>query len=165
MEQIIIFRDALQSCNIANVVNILFQKNTAENVGFERDGVPFEAHDYHWWDKKYHGVVNDLLNRLVFEFDKFPFVIRKIDSHVEVLLKNTDFNPNEKNVSSYYSIDYFGLGYSPWEEYVNAKIINEAGLDIDTLVAEILWELTYFSFNETDTKKVWDKLHSQMSDL
>jgi len=42
---------------------------------------------------------------------------------------------------------YFGMDLAPWEDLVDAKVLCPKNLTAETVVANILWEITFFGFD------------------
>jgi hypothetical protein len=43
---------------------------------------------------------------------------------------------------------YFAAGFAKWSEVIDTPIINELGCSLDKLVAEMLWEITFYGWTE-----------------
>jgi len=42
----------------------------------------------------------------------------------------------------------FAMGWTPWSKIIDTPVINDAGYSPERLLAEILWELTYYGWTE-----------------
>ena len=43
---------------------------------------------------------------------------------------------------------YFACGFTPWSKIIDTPVINEAGYTLERVVAEILWEMTFYGWTE-----------------
>ena len=48
---------------------------------------------------------------------------------------------------------HFGCGFTPWSKLIDTPIINAAGFSMERVVAEILWELTFYGWTESKMKR------------
>jgi len=46
----------------------------------------------------------------------------------------------------------FGVGFTPWSKIIDTPIINEANYSLERVVAEILWEMTFYGWTEEKVK-------------
>jgi len=65
------------------------------------------------------------------------------------------YNCNEEKYNK-----YFGFGLSPWSEIIDNPIFNETNLDDYEILAEILWELTFYGW----TQKQQENFRSELDD-
>ncbi len=53
---------------------------------------------------------------------------------------------------------YFALGGTRWSKLIDTCVVNEARLPPHAVLAEILWELTFFGWKEAENEKKWKEL-------
>lgn len=127
--------------------------------------------------KSYSPVIDELLSKPKVRAYKMPLCVRyqkdwmdeKADPYIEVVLLNEKFvapakglkpwgcRKGEKPPKGYYNVNdnkhskYFAFGWEPWSKIVDTPIILEdkaKKLSDVAVVAEILWELTFYGWTE-----------------
>ena len=161
-------KDALKQCNMDAVCELLHQRHV--------DNDPTKKqHDKNSDFVAYKRVAAELLRKRKFR-SRMPVVFERIveedESYINVSLLNTRYVAPPENLkpwggrnppTGYYNVNlnkhikYFAFG-SNWTEYVNAKVINSANLTVDQLVAEFLWEITFYGFSEKQSKNFFKSL-------
>lgn len=58
----------------------------------------------------------------------------------------------------------FAAGFVPWSKIIDTPIINEAGYPLERLVAEILWEITFYGWTEEKVMTKVDNIMEQVKD-
>lgn len=73
-----------------------------------------------------------------------------------------DVNANKHN-------QYFAAGMTPWSKIIDTPVVNEAGYKMEKVVAEILWELTFYGWTEdkvdASMKVIKGKLEKAMKEI
>ena len=57
---------------------------------------------------------------------------------------------------------YFAFGFSSWSEIIDTPILDDTSLEPHEILAEILWELTFYGWTQKDVKKEMDKIEGSM---
>jgi hypothetical protein len=85
--------------------------------------------------------------------------------------KNTKPWGGSKPPKGYYNINlkkynkHYGFGYSDWGVYKNSIVLNEAGIDdINRLVAEILYEITFYGYTEEDARVFFASMNQRIKE-
>lgn len=99
-------------------------------------------------------------------FDEFVIAIALIDPSMD------DGYEEEIDEEAYLSISgysekedlHFALGFTRWEEWANAKIDIQDGLEVNPaeLIAICLYEMTFYGFNQEDIKAELETFESSM---
>jgi len=174
------FRSLLSQCNFDKVIDKLVIKF---NTGISNND------DVHERDDVYEAFDTIRIQLLAKETIKsvYPIVIHKVkDSfdeeskeYIDVSLKNQNYNPPPTNAlpwggngkdpipEGFYDAndinahEYLGFGDTSWVECVNAEVITECKVDIDTIVAEVLWELTFYGFEEDSSANFMKEMNEK----
>jgi hypothetical protein len=167
-------RQIIEKCNINNVIDILLKKHEVTSENKDQ------------YENVYKSVINNLLD-LKGDTDKsWPIHVqtRKDDfdntEYISVGLINPSYVEPPENFKAWYGEDddivpqghynanlekytkYWGFGGSEWRLYIDAKVINESDCNNDCLVAEIIWEITFYGFDEKTNKKFFDSLTERL---
>jgi hypothetical protein len=63
----------------------------------------------------------------------------------------------------------FAAGWVPWSKVIDTPIINETELPLETMVAEILWEMTFYGWSEEKTevhvKEIKGKIKESLAEI
>lgn len=63
----------------------------------------------------------------------------------------------------------FAAGWVPWSKIIDTPIVNETTLPLDTMVAEILWEITFYGWSEEKTavhvKEIKGKIAESLDEI
>ena len=99
-------------------------------------------------------------------FDEFVIAIALIDPSMD------DGYEEEIDEEAYLSISgysekedlHFALGFTRWEEWANARIDLQDGLEVNPaeLIAICLYEMTFYGFNQEDIKAELETFESSM---
>jgi len=54
--------------------------------------------------------------------------------------------------------EYYGIGNTSWGSLLNSEIVDTLNLSNENLLAEILWEITFYGFEEKEQTEFWDML-------
>lgn len=135
----------------------------------------------------YVEVIEELLALPVNNDEKIhPFIVTMCgpdeindEAFVDVSIKNLDYEgerpeglrpwggkPDDKHDApeGYYNINYdnyhqcFGILFQDRKELIDAPVIDEVGLSDVELVAQILWEITFYGFTEDQLKETQDEI-------
>ena len=114
----------------------------------------------------YEEVLKYLSNVEEKPFDEFVIAIALIDPSLD------DGYEEEIDEEAYLSISgysekedlHFALGFTRWEEWANAKIDIQDGLEVNPaeLIAICLYEMTFYGFNQEDIKAELETFESSM---
>ncbi len=158
-------REALK---IANLDNVYKHINYKDNHDIDKCGRPTLNQTI----LSYSHVVAELLNKPVVKPGKMPWVVRNEVSYfdkspyIDVCFYNPDYIAPKKGLKpwggknpppGHYNCNvnkhnkYFAAGFTPWSKIIDTPIINEAKLTIDQMVAEILWEMCFYGWTESNT--------------
>lgn len=73
-----------------------------------------------------------------------------------------DCNANKHNKT-------FAMGFTPWSRLIDTPVVNEGGFTDEQLVAEILWELTFYGWTEKKVdvrvKEIEGKIKEAMKEV
>jgi hypothetical protein len=64
------------------------------------------------------------------------------------------------NLNKYNKI--FAIGITPWSKIIDTPIINECGFSNEQLLAEILWEFTFYGWTEKKVETFVKGMHDKM---
>lgn len=53
---------------------------------------------------------------------------------------------------------FFALSFMPWKVLIDTPIVNRTKLEMDEVVAEILWEFTYYGFSQKEQDNLKEKI-------
>ena len=57
---------------------------------------------------------------------------------------------------------YFAFGFSSWSDVIDTPVMDDTGLSEPEIVAEILWELTFYGWTQKDVEKEIDEIKDSM---
>ena len=99
-------------------------------------------------------------------FDEFVIAIALIDPSMDDGYEEDIDEEAYLSISGYSEKEdlHFALGFTRWEEWVNAKIDIQDGLEVNPaeLVAICLYEMTFYGFNQDDIKAELETFESSM---
>ena len=99
-------------------------------------------------------------------FDEFVIAIALIDPSMDDGYEEDIDEEAYLSISGYSEKEdlHFALGFTRWEEWVNAKIDIQDGLEVNPaeLVAICLYEMTFYGFNQEDIKAELETFESSM---
>lgn len=139
-----------------------------------------------WVEGSYTSVVFELLNKpMTTPYDKPIFVSMAKDDfdpevapveYVDVSLLNPNYVPpaeglepwgcrkGEQPPTGYYDandekhIHYYAFGFCKWSEVIDTPVLDETGLPEHEVLAEILWEMTFYGWTEKDNNNTFDDI-------
>ena len=147
-------RDLLSKCSYKSVFNILYKEHYKDK----------ENSEVEWYDIAYLGAWNQLINKESKPNKKYKICLReRVDPGVPGRDAEDDyFDPPEKfiEVCLYNNEDgeNYAIDLILWEDLIDAEIISEALIDDNNILAEILWEITFYGFTD-------DRIKSQKAEL
>ncbi len=59
---------------------------------------------------------------------------------------------------------YFAAGFSPWSETIDTPIINENNYPLNVMVAEMLWEITFYGWTEKKQEEFVAEIKNRLHD-
>lgn len=165
-------REALKSCNIDEVYNLLHNRYLKDNPDVDKNDTI----------AAYSKVITQLNSKRKGRA-RMPIVVTNVqednDTYISVHLLNTRYEaPAEglkpwggKPPKGYYNCNLvkhtktFGFGGGDWSQYINAKLIISNDISLDVAVAEILWEITFYGYSEKQTKKFFSDLNKSVKNI
>ncbi len=172
-------REALKTINLAEVYQWINDKDNKNKLGDEPK-VPIEntQHDYQ--------EVIDYLNKKPVKKSKMPIVVEEFTEDDDPTVKYFDvsyINPNYveppkdlkpwggRAPKGHYNIHLnkynrrFGFGDMAWKTVMDATLKYPDKLTLAQAVGEVLWELTFYGFEENKTKTFFDGLRDQVKEI
>jgi hypothetical protein len=58
----------------------------------------------------------------------------------------------------------FAMGFVPWSKLIDTPVINKAGFSNEQLLAEILWEFTFYGWTEKRVEKRIDEIEGKIKE-
>lgn len=99
-------------------------------------------------------------------FDEFVIAIALIDPSMDDGYEEDIDEEAYLSISGYSEKEdlHFALGFTRWEEWANAKIDIQDGLEVNPaeLIAICLYEMTFYGFNQEDIKAELETFESSM---
>lgn len=68
------------------------------------------------------------------------------------------YNANDNKYHKYFAVS------GPWNDWIDARVIDKVGLDDVNLLAEICWELTFHGYTEIKQDEFWNDMKQQIED-
>ena len=168
-------RVMLELCDRNEVYKFLHKKYMQDKV----KDVPFEK-----TVKMYSKVIKELLSYPKVRPYKMRICVSKIvedkDMFYDVCLLNPKFVEPPKGTKpwggknppkGYYNINlskynkYYALGLPKWSTLIDTHVVNDAKLSADELLAEILWEFTFYGFTQKQIDEFSDGLKEQVKTI
>lgn len=170
-------REALQKADRPKVFKLINRKDSCNAAKYDRPLMEQTV-------ASYTKVMDELLSKPKVKADKMPWVVREekdwLDGHTYC---NVGFiNPNYvapaeglkpwggKPPMGYYNCNaekhnkYFAAGFIPWSKVIDTPIINEAGYPLEKMVAELLWEITFYGWSEDKNKAKVKEIKGKISE-
>lgn len=103
----------------------------------------------------------------------------KDQSYIDVSLLNTNYETppegakpwgGEDFPEGYYNVNldkynqHFAFGFGNWKRHINSEVIDKVGLSNTALLAEILWEMTFYGFDEEEQDQRLVELDRRIAD-
>jgi len=171
------------------MIDYLFQRDSA---AMHKD--PSEPLKREHTENSYNSVIDELLELPNSEPNKFPLIVSMVkddlllepgeiaEEYVDVSMVNLEYvepptgakpwggdagevapegcyNCNEEKYNK-----YFGFGLTPWGEIIDNPIINETNLNDYEILAEILWELTFYGWTQKEQESFRDMLDERLEE-
>ena len=87
------------------------------------------------------------------------------DMMIKVESVTDDDGEEYYNVSGYDGKQYWGLAFTPWSEWLGMKVEYDKSLSINQAVAHILWEMTFYGFEEEEVDFLKEEIQQRMEDV
>lgn len=145
-------------------------------------------------EQSYMHVIEELLSKPKAKPYKLPWLVQishdPFDNkpYVEVCLLNPKYveppkgakpwgckSKKDKPPEGHYNINddkynrVFAAGWIPWSKMIDTPIINETTLPLESMVAEILWEMTFYGWSEEKTadhvKEIEGRLKEALTEI
>lgn len=169
IKSIVTFREILLDCNFPKVYEVLYYKHQVDAM---------QKSEFETCANAYKNVIAQLLMKPV-KKAAMPLHISYLkedygDSneyyyHVNFLNPKYVEPPTGKynsNLKKYNK--YFGILGGNWNDIVNAEVViddSACNITIETLVAEILWEITFFGYSEKQQNDFVDCLKEKTKEI
>jgi hypothetical protein len=159
-------REAIQAANLEEVYRLINEKDQGYIAECDRPTLEKTR-------KAYSGVVAELLSKPATKPYDMPWVVREqtdwYDGHkyIEVGFVNPKYVAPAEGLKPWggdggktpvpegcYDCNddkhnqYFAAGFAKWSEVIDTPIVNEVGCSLDKMVAEMLWEITFYGWTE-----------------
>ena len=172
-------REALTSVDLDKVFRIINEKDQGYIAECDRPTLETTRNAY-------SSVVKELLSKPTAPPYKMPWCIREqtdwYDGHkyTDVCFRNPSYvAPDEKlkpwggdgktpipegryDCNAEIHNEFFACGFTTWSEVIDTEIVNEIGCSLETAIAELLWELTFYGWTEEKqaefVKEISDRL-------
>ncbi len=163
-------REAIMSSELAKVYAAINKKDSGNAAACDRPTMTQTIHAY-------SGVVKELLAKPRVKAYKMPWLVREQTDFLDKIkyLDVSYLNPNyvapkaglkpwggmgknPKIPKGHYNCNAdkhnktFAAGWTPWSKVIDTPIINETKYPIERVVAEILWEMTFYGWTESRAK-------------
>ena len=160
------FRELLASVDLAKVYKYINKKDSKSIVACDRPSMERTIDSY-------TRVVNELMQKpkarkysmSIFVQESTDFFDKK--KYADVCFLNPKYIAPPKGLKpwggknppkGYYNVNdnkysrIFATGWTPWSKIIDTPVINDAGYPLEKLLAEILWELTFYGWTEKKVK-------------
>ena len=137
-------RDLLKRCRYKDIFNIIHAEYYRGKVD----------EDVYGADLGYRKVVKNLL--------KLPY---KPSEEYQIYLRETEeLGDKFTDVCLYCEEDeeIYAIDFTSWEELIDAEIKDSLSLDNDSVLAHILWEITFYGYDNTTVQAEKDRLEKQI---
>lgn len=89
-----------------------------------------------------------------------PLGLIPYGAEIDKIVPEGHYNANDEKYSK-----YLGFGFSPWDEVAGTEVTFNENFSPEILVAEILWELTFYGFKESESQAFAEKLSRDVEDI
>ena len=158
-------REALKSANHTEVFRLINEKDQQWIAAADRPSLEQTT-------SAYTKVIAELLSKPSTVPYKMSWIVREqedwYDKHIyiDVGLINHDYMPPAEGLKpwggdgkiqppeGYYDCNdekynkYYAAGFASWSEMIDTPIVNELNLPLEKVVAEMLWEITFYGWTE-----------------
>lgn len=159
-------REALKTVDRPKVFRFIWEKDQRNICVCDRPSMEQTV-------ASYTKVIEELLSKRKTKLYKMPWFVKwtkdpvSKNKFVEVLFLNPDYEAPAKGLKpwggknppkGYYNCnadkhnEFFAAGWTPWSKIVDAEIMFRGNFPLEKLVAEILWELTFYGWTEKKMK-------------
>ena len=166
MKKTYTLREALQTVDFGAVYSYIYNKDNETTKKVEFKTV----------ESQYNPVVKELLELPKVKPSSKPILVKVTkgwegDLYTDVCLLNKSYVKPTKGLKPYgakkgkkipkgcYNVNlskynqYFSISFTPWSEIIDTPIINKTKLPLVSVIGEILWELTFYGWNQKENKK------------
>lgn len=175
-------REALMASDLDKVYAAINKRDSDISATRDRPSLKQTVHAY-------AGVVKELLCKQRVRAYYMPWLVKEsvdiLDGHkyADVCYLNPKYvkppkglkpwggyGKNPKIPKGYYNCNdnkhsqTFAVGWTPWSKVIDTQIINEAGFPVERLVAEILWEMTFYGWTEDRADQSVKQLKGRLKD-
>lgn len=172
-------RKALQTVNLDEVYRLINTKDQSYIAECDRPSLETTV-------SAYSAVVQELLSKPKVRAQRMPWVVREEtdyfdkQKYTDVCFLNKSYVAPKKGLKpwggdrgkkvpkGYYNANltkhskYFAAGMTPWSKVIDTPIVNEAGYSLERVVAEILWELTFYGWTEKKVESKCDEIKGRI---
>jgi hypothetical protein len=159
-------REALKTVDHQTVFRFIWEKDQHNACASDRPTLEKTT-------VSYTHVIEELLSKRKCNPYKYPWMVRMakdlLDKHKypEVVFLNTNYvapakglkpwggkrpPPGHYNCNSDKHNKYFAAGWVPWSKMIDTEIMHEGKFSLERMVAEILWEITFYGWTEKKVK-------------
>lgn len=174
-------REALQTVNRTKVFKIINKKDQGNIAACDRPSMETTI-------ASYTHVIDEFLSKKKTKPYKFPFLVRRLKDpydgkiYTDVSMLNPDYVAPAEGLKpwggrkgqpipeGYYNCNadkhnkVFGCGLTPWRKIIDTEIINESGYSLEKIVAELLWEITFYGWSETQVAGTFKDLQGRLTE-
>ena len=175
-------REALKSANLKKVFSLINKKDSRNIAACDRPSMEQTV-------SSYTKVVDELLSKPRARKYSMSWVVKEsIDpfdkkKYADVCFKNPKYVAPAKGLKpwggkppeGYYNCnlnkhnEYFAAGMTAWSKLIDTPILNEANYSLERVVAEILWEMTFYGWTEKKveqrTEEIGDLIKKSKKDV
>jgi hypothetical protein len=175
-------REALQKVNRMDVFRYIHKKDSKNIAKCDRP-------TFKQTEAAYTKVIDELLSKPKTKPYKLTWLVQESKDpfdnkpYADVCFLNPDYveppkgakpwgarNKKDKVPAGHYNCNddkynkTFGAGFESWSKVIDTPIINEAGYPLEKLVAEMLWEITFYGWTEEKTKETVKMIEGRLKE-
>lgn len=174
-------REALKTANLDEVYRLINEKDSQNEVECDRPTLDTTV-------RAYTHVVEELLSKPKTKAYKLPWLIQEsVDpfdgkKYADVCFLNPKYVAPKKGLKpwggvkgkkipkGHYNCNLnkhnktFACGFTPWSQVIDTPIVNEAGFPLEKVLAELLWELTFYGWTESRVKENVKEIEGRISE-
>lgn len=171
-------REALKHVNLGKVYRLINQKD-------QRNAAACDRPTLGQTELSYVNVITELLSKKRAKSYKYPWYVKEsrdpVDKKkfVEVLFLNPDYVAPVKGLKpwggknppkGHYNCnldkhnEFFGAGWTPWSKMIDTEIMHDTKFSLEKVVAEILWEITFYGWTEKTVKSRVDNIKGRIDE-
>lgn len=174
-------RKALLTANLDKVYQLIFEKDQ-QNIA-ECDRTPLDV-----VITSYSRVVKELLSKPKTKAYDMPFLLENVtdpfdgETRPSICFLNTKYVAPKKGLKpwggrkgvktpkGYYNCNAnkhnrtFATGMTPWSQIIDTPIINKTKHSMEVVLAELLWELTFYGWTEERVAVFTEEIHHRLDE-